>query len=530
MQVPASISPRFSSTTNGLNLSFTYDLAGNRASMTWPDGGAVTYTFDGNNEMVWVGNAAVGMGYGLDDLGRIGLLERHATTSPVAWDNADRMTSLAHNLAGGAVTYSLGYTPADQVTSAGISNPVYQWAAPSGATNNSADGLYRDAAIAALSGGYDANGNLINDGARTFTYDLGNRLTSANGGRTSVALAYDPLDRLEQTVINGAATLYLWDGDDLVAEYGGAGLSSRFVHGPGEDNPVIWFAGSGMAAANASYLIADHQGSIIATTDTAGNSTNTFTYDPYGAPNSWAVPTFGYTGQIALPGSGLWYYRARVYDPVKGHFLQTDPVGYGPDLDLYAYVGEDPTDREDPSGLDPVETIGYAALYLDATGNHAAAQQQRQLAQGVGSQLARVVAKDPVGLFNLVVGALTADPWEAGAGGVGLIKSISEDPVARGANDDGVENAGVLPKPPTGPGTVPKAERDPKRTWTPAERATKREAQGGECGNGCGTSIDASNSQAHHIRRHADGGRTDDPNHAEVCIPCHRDLHSPNEP
>jgi hypothetical protein len=83
----------------GRTLSFTYDLAGNRASLTWPDAGEITYTFDGASRFAWVGTSAVGMGYGLDSLGRLSLLERGVTTSPVGYDNADQMTSLAHNLA-----------------------------------------------------------------------------------------------------------------------------------------------------------------------------------------------------------------------------------------------------------------------------------------------------------------------------------------------------------------------------------------------------------------------------------------------
>ncbi len=83
-----------------------------------------------------------------------------------------------------------------------------------------------------------------------------------------------------------------------------------------------------MAAANANYLIADRQGSIIAAANALGSTTGTYTYDPYGVPAAWTTPPFGYTGQLALPQAKLWFYKARVYDPVAGRFLQTDPVGY----------------------------------------------------------------------------------------------------------------------------------------------------------------------------------------------------------
>ncbi|MFE3970418.1 HNH endonuclease [Stenotrophomonas sp. YIM B13575] len=84
---------------------------------------------------------------------------------------------------------------------------------------------------------------------------------------------------------------------------------------------------------------------------------------------------------------------------------------------------------------------------------------------------------------------------------------------------------GDLPKPPTGPGAVPVAQRDPQRLFTDSARESKRAEQGGKCATGCGTSIDRSNSAGHHVERHADGGPTTSSNHAEVCLDCHKQLH-----
>jgi RHS repeat-associated protein len=109
-----------------------------------------------------------------------------------------------------------------------------------------------------------------------------------------------------------------------------------------------------MTAANANYLVTDRQGSIVATAGSSGALAVNYTYDAYGAPNSWgsvgAVPRFRYTGQAAIPEAHLYHYKARVYDPVSGRFPQTYPVGYGPDVNWYAYVGDDPVNRSDPSG------------------------------------------------------------------------------------------------------------------------------------------------------------------------------------
>ena len=107
-----------------------------------------------------------------------------------------------------------------------------------------------------------------------------------------------------------------------------------------------------MSSANASYLIADRQGSIAGTANASGALTANYAYDPYGTPSAWgtigSAPRFRYTGQIAIPEAQLYYYKARLYDPAFAKFLQTDPVG--DDLNLYAYVGGDPVNENDPSG------------------------------------------------------------------------------------------------------------------------------------------------------------------------------------
>jgi RHS repeat-associated protein len=146
----------------------------------------------------------------------------------------------------------------------------------------------------------------------------------------------------------------IYDGDRLIAELGAGGTTvlRRYVHGAGVDEPVLWWEGSGTTDGRS--LLADRQGSIIATAPLAGGTSavSLYTYGPYGERTSWGGSRFAYTGQIALAEASLYHYKARAYDPSRGWFLQTDPVGYDAgDFNLYAYVGGDPVNKADPTGL-----------------------------------------------------------------------------------------------------------------------------------------------------------------------------------
>ena len=205
---------------------------------------------------------------------------------------------------------------------------------------------------------YDAVGNRQNSEGQAprlrnteSPYDFENRLIEVEYFGTLAQYKYDPFGRRIEKNVNGAITRYLYDGPNIVTEYDGAwNVQAQYTYTLEVDDPLTVTQG-----ANTYYYHKDGLGSVVNLTDSVGNSIKSYAYKSFGeiySETGSLVQPFTFTVREYDPESGLYFYRARYYDPRAGRFLTKDPIGFlGGDVNLYRYAANNPVNLVDPEGL-----------------------------------------------------------------------------------------------------------------------------------------------------------------------------------
>ena len=283
-------------------------------------------------------------------------LQSNSIVGTYTYSNADELTSITYTKGAttlGDVTYT--YDTSGRIASRGGSlfKSVLPAATTATAVYNAANQMTSKNGTAFT---YDLNGNWIQGGSRTLTWDARNRLLSLTNVGT---FAYDALGRRLSVTKSGTTVTTLYDGYDPVQEQSPAGtVSADLQTGLGVDERF-----SRTKSGTTSTYLTDLLGSTVALADASGVVQTRYGYDPYGVTSQTGAANdnqYQFTGR-QQDGDGYYYYRGRYYQPAWGRFISEDPIGLAGGVNLYAYVGGSPTDSTDPSG-EIIDTLADAAF------------------------------------------------------------------------------------------------------------------------------------------------------------------------
>jgi RHS repeat-associated protein len=329
------------------SLSYSYDAASRRTGMTVAGQPAITYGYDDANRLTAITQGTTSVGFTYDTANRRAtLMLPSGIVATYSYDAASQLTGITYKQ-GATTVGDLVYTYdtlGNRTQTSGSLARTNQPVAITNATYNAANQLnnWNGSSIT-----YDNNGNMLSDGTRTYTWDARNRLASITGP-TSASFQYDAFGRRAQKTVAGANTRYLYDGPNPVQELNGTTPTANLLTGEGIDE---FFRRTDSAGSR--DFLTDALGTVLALADSAGVVQTSYTYEPFGnksvsgAANS---NSFQYTGR-ENDGTGLYYFRARYYNPTLQRFISSDPIGLEGGLNTYAYVENNPLSYVDPDGL-----------------------------------------------------------------------------------------------------------------------------------------------------------------------------------
>jgi len=332
------------------NFGFSYDALSRRTQMTRPNGVSSIYAYDNLSRLTGVlhqlsGSTIDGASYTLDNAGNRTAKtdQRTAVTTNYGYDNIYELLSAAQS---GTTTESYTYDPAgNRLTSLGVANY----------TNNTSNELTSTSNSTYT---YDYNGNALtktdSTGTTNYVWDYEDRLTSATlpGSGGTITFTYDPFGRRIKKVTPSTTSILVYDGDNFIEETNGTGaIVARYSHGLNIDEPLAM-----LRSGATSFYDADGLGTITSLANAAGSLAQTYTFDSFGkqiASSGSLTNPFQYSARESDSETGLYYYRARYYNPNIGRFISTDPIGFKGGNNHYAFVKNNPLLLRDPQGTCP---------------------------------------------------------------------------------------------------------------------------------------------------------------------------------
>jgi len=372
-------------------IGYTFDAVGNRATMTDPDGGLTNYGYDPLGRLLTADGPAGVTTYEYDAIGaRSRRISPNGSVTDYTFDAADRLLSIENSTSGSAVISSYAYTYDGagnrlSVTDAVANVTGYTYDAlgqlvnvdyPSGesvsyAYDPAGNRLTESHDAVTTNYAYDADYRLLTAGTTTYAYDSNGNLTQKTEGTDVTGYQYDYENRLTQTTLPDASqvshqyapygdrltrtdgdgtTYFFQDINDVLLEMDGTGSTlARYTHGPGIDEPIVVDRGG-----TPSFYHYDGLGSVTSLSDATEGTVATYTYDVFGAITGQTGSVenrYTFTGREYDADTGLYYLRARYYDPEAGRFTSPDPWGASlTELNPYAYARNNPATLVDLFG------------------------------------------------------------------------------------------------------------------------------------------------------------------------------------